>query len=156
MGSCRSLTALLLFIAFVAACSSSKPKTGIRPEQYGTYRFEEQLTPDDKIEGHFVVGEDSVDVDAYPGPCRYERERSNVLTIVYRCGDVTYAFDRTDPVRKASYSTVVHVKATRQVCIRYTTNNAGQQVCAQMSTETYYRDSRRSGLLRVERMESVN
>jgi hypothetical protein len=156
MGPLRSLSALLLSVAIVSACSASKPKQGIRPELFGTYRFEEQLTPDDKIEGTFVVENDSVSVDAYPGPCRYDRDRASLLTISYRCGDVQFTFDRTDPVRKATYTAVVHVKDSRQVCVRYTTTSTGKQVCAQTSTETVYRDARRSGVLRPERVESVN
>jgi hypothetical protein len=155
MGTCRQLSALLLTATIVSACASAKRSQGIRPELLGTYRFDEQLSPDDRLQGTFVVGEDSVAIDAYPGPCRYERDRSNLLYITYTCGGVAYSFDRTDPVRKATYSAIVHLKETRQVCVRYTTNTTGRQVCAQMANETYYRDARRSGLLRVERVEDV-
>jgi hypothetical protein len=155
MRTCRQLFALLLSATIASACAGAKPSMGIRPELLGTYRFDEQLSPDDRLRGTFVVGQDSVAIDAEPGPCRYERDRSNLLSITYTCGGVAYSFDRTDPVRKASYSAILHLKETRQVCVRYTTNNQGRQVCAQMANETYYRDTRRSGLLRVERVEDV-
>ena len=150
-----NLPVLMVSLALASACAASRPKQGINPDMIGTYRFEEQLTPDAKIEGTFVVGQDSVAIDAYPGPCRYERDRSNVLAIAYTCGGVSFAFDRADPVHKASYSAVVQVKASRQVCLRYTTNKDGKQVCAQMSTETFYRDVRRSGALRPLRIDEV-
>ena len=155
MRSWRTSSALLLSVALATACAASKPRAGINPDLFGSYRFEEQLSPDSRIEGTFVVGQDSVAIDAYPGPCRYERDRSNVFAIVYTCGGVAFAFDRADPVHKASYSAIVQVKASRQVCLRYTTNKDGKQVCAQMSTETYYRDVRRSGALTPFRMDEV-
>ena len=76
-----NLPVLMVSLALASACAASRPKQGINPDMIGTYRFEEQLTPDAKIEGTFVVGQDSVAIDAYPGPCRYERDRSNVLAI---------------------------------------------------------------------------
>lgn len=155
MRSWRNVSALMLSMALATACVASRPKQGINPDMLGSYRFEEQLTPDAKIEGTFVVGQDSVAIDAYPGPCRYERDRSNVLAIAYTCGGVSFAFDRADPVHKATYTAIVSVKGSRQVCVRYTTNKDGKQVCAQMSTETFYRDVRRSGALRPLRMDEV-
>ena len=83
MRSWRNSSALLLSVALATACAASKPRAGVNPDLFGSYRFEEQLSPDSKIEGTFVVGQDSVAIDAYPGPCRYERDRSNVLAIVY-------------------------------------------------------------------------
>ncbi len=155
MRSWGNISVLMLSLALATACAASRPRAGISPDLFGSYRFDEQLSPDAKIEGTFVVGQDSVAIDAYPGPCRYERDRSNVFAIVYTCGGVSFAFDRTDPVHKASYSAIVQVKGSRQVCLRYTTNKDGKQVCAQTSTETYYRDVRRSGALTPFRIDEV-
>ena len=155
MRSWRKSSALLLSVALATACAASKPRAGINPDLFGSYRFEEQLSPDSRIEGTFIVGQDSVAIDAYPGPCRYERDRSNVFAIVYTCGGVAFAFDRADPVHKASYSAIVQVKSRRQVCVRYTTTKEGTQVCAQTSSETYYRNVRRSGALRPSRVDEV-
>ena len=155
MHSTCMLSAILLSVTLASACSSSKPVTGVKPQMLGTWRFSERVSQDLLLEGHFTVEPDTVDIDATPGPCRYERDRSNALSIAYSCGgDVMFAFDRADPVRRATYSALIHLAETRSVCQRYVTNKNGQTVCAEYGKEVVYRDVHRSGLLRVERMEA--
>ena len=150
------LSTVMLSATLLAACAPSKPSTGVRPEMLGTYRFSEQVSQDVRLEGQFVVGQDTVAVDAMPGPCRYEQDKSNRLAITYSCGsDLLFIFDRADPVRKARYAATLHLMESRSVCARYTKNNAGQTVCAEYRKETYFRDAHRSGTLRVERVYDV-
>ena len=145
----------MLSAVVVSACVSHASTRTMRPELLGTYRFDEQVSPDVRLEGQFVVGQDSVAIDATPGPCRYEQNMSNALTIYYRCADVTFAFDRADPVRRARYTAVVHLRETRSVCVRYARTSTGQTICAASRYETVYRDTRRSGVLRVGRVDDV-
>ena len=142
----------LAWIGFVGGCASNGTKVGMRSELVGAYRFTERVAADVELEGIFVVETDTVSIEANPGPCRYERERSNVLAIGYTCGDVTYLFDRSDPVHTARYSAVVHLQETRTTCIRYTLTSTGARVCAESRNETVFRDVRRSGVLRPQRV----
>jgi hypothetical protein len=141
-----------LTLALAAGCASNGQKVGIRPESVGAYRFTEHAGDDMDLEGIFVVQPDSVSIEATPGPCHYERDRASLLAITYTCGDVTYVFDRSDPVRKATYSTMVRLQKKRSVCARYVVNSQGRQVCAEYRNEVYFVDTRRSGLLRPQRM----
>ena len=139
-------------LAFAGGCASNGQKVGIRPESIGAYRFTEHAGEDMDLDGVFVVEADSVSIEATPGPCRYEPERASPLAITYICGDVTYVFDRTDPVRKATYFATVRLQKTRSVCARYVVNAQGRSVCAEYRNEVYFVDQRRSGALRPQRM----
>jgi hypothetical protein len=141
-----------LILAFAAGCASNGRKVGIRPESVGAYRFTEHAGEDMDLDGIFVVEPDTVSIEATPGPCRYDPDRASLLAITYHCGDVTYVFDRTDPVRKATYSAVVRMQKTRSVCARYVVNSQGRQVCAEYRNEVYFVDTRRGGLLRPQRI----
>ena len=143
----------LAWLGLLGGCASTGTKVGMRAALVGAYRFTERVAPDVELEGTFVVETDTVSIEAQPGPCRYERERSNVLAISYTCGDVSYVFDRSDPVRTARYVAIVHLRETRTTCIRYTVTSTGQQVCSQSRNETVFRDVRRSGLLRPHRVD---
>ena len=133
-------------------CASNATKAGIRPESLGAYRFTEHATEEMDLEGMLLVEADSVSLEATPGPCRYDRERSNPLVITYTCAEITYAIDRSDPVRKVTYSLVVRVQKTRTVCVRTVVNSQGRTICAQYQNEIYFVDQRRSGLLRPQRL----
>ncbi len=157
----RSYTALMratiigtgLVLLAAAACSGTRKAVAVPPEQFGIYRFSERLNPGNTLEGEFLVQGDTVTVDAVPGPCRYEPNRTSGMAIVYSCGSsVTLSFDRADPIRKARYSAVVRMTESRTRCIRTTVSN-GQSVCAQSVVETSERDALKSGTLRVERVE---
>lgn len=148
----RLLASPVFWLALVVGCASNGNKVGLRPEQMGAYRFTERVGEDVELAGIFVVESDTVSIEATPGPCRYDRDRSSALAISYSCGDVFYTFDRTDPLRTARYSTVVHLAERKSVCVRYTVTSTGRQVCAESRNETVFRDVRRSGLLRPQRM----
>ena len=143
-----------LTLAFAASCASNGKKIGIRPEAVGAYRFSERVNDDVSVDGTFVVESDTVSIEANPGPCRYDRERSNALVISYICGDVSYVFDRHDPSRNPRYATTVQVMETRTVCVGYTVDSTGRTVCARYHTEKIPREVRRSGVLRPQRIPS--
>ena len=103
------------------------------------------------IEGTVTITPDTVLLDMSPGPCRYD-ERSTVSTsISYRCADVLVGFDRSNPLMRASYAVPMLESVPVRVCVRYTTNAAGQQTCAQFGTEYQERRVMRNGLLRLTR-----
>ena len=150
--SSRLSIGVAMTLALAAGCASNGKKVGIRPESVGAYRFTEHAGEDLDLEGIFVVEPDSVSIEATPGPCRYERDRASLLAITYTCGEVTYVFDRSDPVRKATYSAMARIQKTRQVCARTVVNNQGRTVCAEYRKEVYFVDARRGGTLRPQRM----
>ena len=151
-GTSRTLFVVVVVTLALLGCASNAKQAGIRPESLGAYRFTEHASDDIELEGTLLVEADSVSIDATPGPCRYERERSSPLNITYTCADVTYLIDRSDPVRKVTYSVVVRVQKTRTVCVRSVVNSQGRTVCAQYQNEIYFVDQRRSGLLRPQRV----
>ncbi len=156
MRFCPHVHGMVLFVALLSACAPTRPRQPIGPEMRGTYRFDERLSDDTRITGRFTVAADTVEMDADPGPCRYEREQSNSSYFSYKCGmNVIFRFDRSDPVGHARYDTVVQVEASRTVCRRYTTTSTGQTVCAEYGKETYYRNESRSGVLRVTRVSDA-
>ena len=69
---------VVLTFTFAAACASNSAKVGVRPESIGGYRFTEHAGEDMDLDGFFVVEPDTISMEATPGPCRYERDRSNV------------------------------------------------------------------------------
>ncbi|CAN5386729.1 hypothetical protein BH09GEM1_BH09GEM1_06390 [soil metagenome] len=149
----RSAAVAVLWLGFAVGCASGGKPQALRAAQLGAYRFTERVADDVTLEGIFVIEPDTVSIEATPGPCRYESERSNSLGYSYTCGDVHYAFERSDPLRTASYSVVVHLRETKSVCVRYTVTSTGRQVCAESRNETVFRDVRRSGLLRPQRVD---
>jgi hypothetical protein len=105
------------------------------------------------LDGEITVERDTILVEATPGPCHYDVLRSRSTTVVYRCADVFLAFDRYDPIDRATYSLVTTVNVPVRTCARYTTTTDGRRVCAQMRTETVPREVRRSGRLRPQRVQ---
>ena len=148
----RFSVGFILVLAFATGCASNARRLGVRPESIGAYRFSEHLGQDTDLGGIFVVEADTVSIDATPGPCWYDRVRSDALTFIYHCGDVTYAFDRSDPVSTARYSTTVHSQLTRSVCARTVVDSQGHTVCVEYRKESYFVDVPRSNVLRPQRL----
>ena len=143
-----------LMAAAAQACASAAPRS--KPQslaQDGTYRFEERVDGGTEIRGEFMIAGDTITVDASVGPCVYDAHSVGGLSLVYRCADVTFLFDRRDPIRYSSYQTLVTVMETKQVCARYRTNAAGQQVCAEYRTEREPHSVTRTGRLNALRIE---
>ena len=146
-----SLVPVVLVLA-AAGCGATRKSVAVPPEQFGIYKFVERLNPGYTLEGEFLVQGDTVTVDALPGPCRYEQDRSSAMVIAYRCGTIMLFFDRADPVRKSRFSAIVRMTESRTRCIRTTVSN-GVQVCAQSIVESSTRDATKTGTLRAERVE---
>jgi hypothetical protein len=143
---------LLVLSGAAAACTKSgAPETPPTP-RVGVFRFTERPAQTSlTIEGSVFVTHDSVVVDATPGPCRYDSQLSHATgPIVYRCADVTFWFDRYDPVGRATYHTSTLVTEHHTVCVRYTADASGHQVCAQSETQTSERQVSVNGTLHME------
>ena len=115
------LVAIVGFGLGVGCHSQSPDIIPVLDPRIGTYTFSERLPsarPAEStiFEGQFTVLVDTVLLDATPGPCRYDREASNGSAIRYRCGDVSVAFDRKDPVEKATYVVSVLIIDQQRSC----------------------------------------
>ena len=146
----RAILTLVSVIA--AACTQSgAPATPPTP-RVGVYRFTERPAQiSQTIEGRILVTHDSVVVDATPGPCRYDTQASLATgPIVYRCAEITFSFDRYDPVGHSTYRTTATVTEKKTVCVRYASDSAGRQTCAQRETQTSERQVPVTGTLHME------
>lgn len=152
------LATIVFLGAAGVACgaSRSRPEAGSAFARYaGIYRFEERVSPDLYLDGRFMVQADTIELELKTALCRAEPNLS-IQTLTYSCGnEVWIRFDRLQPIVRATYSAQVLVTETRSVCARYTTNRAGQQVCAEYKRESYQRVSTRTGRLKPQRLENV-
>ncbi len=155
----RFVPATLLAAAVaVAGCHNAPRETGPLARRVGVYRFSERIRPPNDIasevvnlEGGFVVLVDSVTVETTTGVCHVNTGISRANLISYNCGDVTIAFDRSNPVEGATYTATIKYTAYQQVCLRYTTDSQGRQVCAQTNTEAVQRQQIEHGRIRAMR-----
>jgi hypothetical protein len=64
---------------------------------------------------------------------------------------VVFEINRRNPQLDSHWMATLTERKTRSVCVRYTINANGQQVCAQYRTEGYDARSRQSGVIRTKR-----
>jgi hypothetical protein len=131
--------ASLTFAVAAAGCAHPAPPTSELappPARIGIYRFEERPSQvDEPLRGRIVVTHDSVWVDAEPGPCNYDPSSGRGSVITYRCADVTYSFDRNDPINKSRYSKLAIVVEHKKNCARYAVDSQGRQTCVQQQVD---------------------
>lgn len=146
---------MLSMTCVIAACQPhASPATTVVPSS-GTYTFDERVTaaagaPVTTIQGTVHFTGDTILVEAQPGPCHYDAAASTPTeALVYACADVHLNFDRRDPVGRATYVLQTTVTENKTTCIRYTTNSAGVQVCAQTAVEPVDRKVTVSAKLRL-------
>jgi hypothetical protein len=146
-----TLARAAILIALLDACSSQPPRTFTFPDsQLGSYRYLQVVpntSPNKTLDGRIIVERDTLTVEDNSGLCRYDRN-SGILSIVYHCGDVTYRFDRRDPINRADFGVTTTVYTTVTKCLDYTTNSNGQRVCARTGPVTEERRVGRTGRLK--------
>jgi hypothetical protein len=146
----------LLAFAVTPSCLPHSPNTArLLPGKVGVYHFVERVAASGNadalvLEGELTVLADTVTVDATPGPCRYDTTSTSAGPFVYRCAEVTLSFDRSDPVRRASYSLRTIALQPQTTCVRYATDASGRTNCAESKTVQVERSVMRSGQLRPE------
>lgn len=154
----RLESAVLATLFAAAACGSKgTPAPKPLPIVEGVYEFSERPTQmDEAIEGRVTILGDTLLVDARPGPCRYDEQASwgKNHPFTYQCADITLTFDRYYPIDRASYRTTTIVNERHTVCVQYTTNAAGQQLCTRTETQTVPRRVSLSGSLHPRRISS--
>ena len=150
----ESAVVAMLFAGFGCA---SKGTTAPKPPPIadGVYEFSERPGQlQEAIEGTLTILGDTLLFDGRPGPCRYDEQASwgKNHPFTYRCAEITLTFDRYYPIDRAYYHTTTIVNDRRTVCVRYSTNAAGQQVCTQTETQTVPRQISVSGSLHPRRV----
>jgi hypothetical protein len=136
------------------SCGPSSPRGAPAPV-LGTFEFREtvpETSPGVMLEGEFTVDGDTIMMETTGGLCRYDHQNSQALSIVYRCGDVRFNFDRRDPLNRTTYSLTTTVSVPVRTCARYETRSNGQRFCAETRTELQDRRVQRSGRLRPKRI----
>jgi hypothetical protein len=115
-------------------------------ERVPTYRGE--TVP---LEGEFTVLRDTVTVRTSVSSCLYNLTSTRGGPLNYDCGEVSFAFDRFDPVHRTTYRMKVRYSEPTQVCAQYTTDAAGRQRCVSYRTEFVEREVVRTGRLNPRR-----
>ena len=152
--------AVPIIVTALAACAIHRHSAGSlaaapAPNRDGRYTFQERPTNSPRtLEGTFIVLRDTILVDATPGPCRYDPGATPGGPIVYKCADVSFSFDRRDPVMTATYHFITTESKPKVVCTRYTIGPNGAQQCAESSTQFVDETVSHSGTLRAHRVES--
>lgn len=128
----------LLLVSAAACGPSTVPSfTPIPVDRQGTFRFLERVmgsTPEILIEGELSVQSDTLLVSINSGNCQPSAVPST-QSFVFRCGDLTLAFDRQNPVQRSSYSVRGTAIEMERVCRRSGRNAAGQTVCLEYGTQ---------------------
>jgi len=115
-------------------------------ERVPTYRGESV-----PLEGEFTVLTDSVTVRTNISSCLYNLISTRGGPLHYDCGEVSFAFDRFDPVHRTTYRMKVRYSEATQVCAQYTQDAAGRQRCVSYRTEYVDREVIRTGRLNPRR-----
>jgi hypothetical protein len=141
----------------LAACGAkggSSPKPLFAEGARGLYSFSERI-PTSRgqyvpLEGEFTVLGDTVTVRTSTSTCLYNLLTTRASAINYDCGDVSFAFDRFDPVHRATYRMKVRYTEQRQVCTQYA-STGGTQRCVAYRTEFVETEAIRTGRLNARR-----
>ena len=133
-------------VVLVLALTASACTHAVRPAERlnrsdETYEFNERVAGSNRtLRGTVHVMGDTAIVDAETGLCVYDVEASTGRnSMTYRCGDVTFTVDRTNPDLRVLYSFYDVVVESKKVCVQYTTSSQGQQVCARIAMESVER-----------------
>ncbi len=148
--SVRRSTAVLVstILVVAAACGQHSANAPSPASRIGIYRFSERPNEiKEALEGRIVVTSDSVWVVAEPGPCNYDATSASTNAIVYRCADITYAFDRRDPLNRSTYRYVGTVQQNQKNCARYAVGSQARQNCIDTQSSTADRQVTVSGTL---------
>ena len=148
----RTVAWFLIVTAGVGCAQHGTPSSApAPPPRVGIYRFTERSSQlQHTLEGRLIVTRDSVLLSADPGPCRYVQETDANGPIVYQCADVTYFFDRFDPVGRATYRAMTTVVDHTMTCTRSTTDASGRQTCTARTPESNERQVPVIGTLHLE------
>ncbi len=128
----------LVLLGLLMACGSNAVQLRPIPEsQFGTYRFTDRVSaasPTIVVEGEFTIQADTIVAGVTLGSCQPMIPPST-QSFNFRCGQVSLSFDRRNPLQRATYSVEGTAIELQRVCVRFTVNQSGQQICVQYGNE---------------------
>lgn len=140
----------LSVLVVLAGCGGPPPAAPQPEDAFGAYRFAQRMPEDGSVlEGQFIITRDTIYARSATGACDYDRGESDGHLLVYQCGAFKLRFDRIDPARRSSYSTIVSVTKPPPSCRGLT-----RAACDQANLRNAAVPEPRSGLLRAVRIGS--
>jgi hypothetical protein len=134
-------------IVFGGCASGRGAPPGAGSRDYGIWQFREPIVgtqPAMVMEGTLIYQPDTTYVNYLAAPCTYDQRSVGARSVYYRCGEVTFLFDRHNPLQDNSYSVVTNVMVTQRVCVARNTSGACTREDVSRSTQRV----QRSGTLR--------
>ena len=129
-----------LMAAMLAGCAGAKVLPPAGNTAYGVYHFREVIAsahPPVELEGDVALLPDTVTISIKDSPCAYSgANRSAIRTISYRCGDVSFTFDRRNPLRENTYGVPTVQYDNRRVCTTTGVVN-GREVCTRYGSGSF-------------------
>lgn len=125
--------AMLLALLAVESTVASAQKLA---DSAGTYRYEAKSGTHIVSQGTLTITEDSVIVDATPGPCHPVVATSRTRPLIYDCGHVTLSFDRVRPLTRSKATSTRTIYDRQQVCMVESRDTQGRVICAKYGFES--------------------
>jgi hypothetical protein len=153
---------LPIALAVVMTACHHGSSSEVRPHRkVGDYGFRISLSGADPLDGVFTIAADSVLLETAGQACRRDFNRTSVADLHFFTCFPPSGFDKFDVTIdsghpfSSSWGMTRSVPRTRTICVRYTVNARGQQVCAETRNETYFVDVRSVGRLRITGADTV-
>ena len=129
---------LALLAVGVAGCASAKVLPPAGNTAYGVYQFKANVTGTRpmQLEGSVALLPDTVTMSLKGYPCTPGvNQRNNTRGFSYSCGNMSFYFDRQNPLRQNSFVTTTSRWVTNRVCILWAPNRTGGETCTRYGTE---------------------
>ena len=125
-----------LCVVVVACASAWRPPAGATA--YGVYRYHQQVLnarPAVILDGSVTLLPDTLVVSLATSPCTYDPRSYGNRWIRYVCGEVTFSFNRRNPLRENSYTAPLTEFVYESVCLQTVIDSRGREVCARRGNE---------------------
>ena len=124
--------------ALIAACAGSACRPPAGATAYGVYRFHQQVLnakPAVILDGSVTLLPDTLTVSLATSPCTYDTRSRGDRWIRYVCGDVTFTFNRRNPLRENAYTAPMTEFVSVPVCLQTAIDSRGREVCTRPGSE---------------------
>lgn len=132
----RGPVVVACLVATACGGSAWRPPTGA--SAYGVYPFHQQVLnakPAVILDGSVTLLPDTLVVTLATSPCTYDPRSRGNRWIRYVCGEVTFSFNRRNPLRENSYTAPLTEFVFESVCLQTIIDSRGREVCARRGTE---------------------
>lgn len=141
----------------VAACHQAPPPQPMSMAQsVGGYTFRERIPAQSgaaavEIAGELIVLPDTVRLSTEQGPCKQvpTQESGARVGFSFSCPGFGIVVERDDPVHRSKYSISRTYTTTENVCVRYSYDAQGRQICAERGLSQVEHTLETTGFLRL-------